>query len=95
MKRTDLPTFFARIWGSKQLAVSASATAEAYNPSGAEALDLDPRPQVAPTCVKPWLLPNIDPTGAGGPIFDATTGAIVRVAVLGQSWGLLCAVRGL
>ena len=65
VKRADLPTFFARIWGSRQLEVKASATAEAYNPSGAEALDLDPPPQVAPTCVKPWLLPNIDPTGAG------------------------------
>jgi hypothetical protein len=88
VKRTDLPTFFARIWGSKQLAVSASATAEAYNPSGAEALDLDPPPQVAPTCVKPWLLPNIDPTGAGGAIFTTTTGAIVRPALLGETWSL-------
>ena len=34
-QRTDLPTFFARIWGSTQITVAASATAEAYNPSGA------------------------------------------------------------
>ncbi|MBZ5612705.1 MAG: hypothetical protein LAO23_01755 [Acidobacteriia bacterium] len=91
VKRTDLPTFFARIWGSKQLAVSASATAEAYNPSGAEALDLDPPPQIAPTCVKPWLLPNIDPTGAFAiQIFNSATGAIVSRpgGWLGQSWSL-------
>lgn len=85
VKRTDLPTFFARIWGSKQLAVSASATAEAYNPSGAEALDLDPPPQVAPTCVKPWLLPNANPV-AGGQIFVPTSGAI-RPAATGLLGG--------
>jgi len=90
VKRTDLPTFFARIWGSKQLAVSASATAEAYNPSGAEALDLDPPPQVAPTCVKPWLLPNAAPTGTAGEIFNPLTGAIKSTAtdLLGAGWGL-------
>ena len=32
---TDLPTFFARIWGTQAVTVGASATAEAYNPSGA------------------------------------------------------------
>src|SRR5450755_2510163 len=30
--RTDLPTFFARLLGRSQVTVSASATAEAYNP---------------------------------------------------------------
>jgi Putative Flp pilus-assembly TadE/G-like len=91
VKRSDLPTFFARIWGSKQIAVAASATAEAYNPSGADALDLDPTPQVAPTCVKPWLLPNIDPTAAGtggGPIFNMATGAIMKPALFGAGWNL-------
>src|SRR5208337_349339 len=55
---TTLPTFFARIWGTKFVTVGASATAEAYNPgtSGSGAIP------VAPICVKPWLLPNIDPT---------------------------------
>ena len=36
VQRADLPTFFARIWGTKILTVGASATAEAYNPSGRE-----------------------------------------------------------
>src|ERR1700676_3181671 len=76
VQRADLPTFFARIWGTKILTVGASATAEAYNPSGASALDLDPPPPVAPTCVKPWLLPNLDPTGGAGAIFDSATGAM-------------------
>ncbi len=85
--KTDLPTFFARIWGSSALAVKASATAEAYNPSGAGSGQVP----VAPTCVKPWLLPNIDPTQpATNPtppqIFNHLTGVIVNPGLLGQSW---------
>jgi putative Flp pilus-assembly TadE/G-like protein len=82
VQKNDLPTFFARIWGSKLLAVSASATAEAYNPSG---LNTTPgvAPPVAPSCVKPWVLPNLSPTGAPS-IIDRTTGAIVDTALLGK-----------
>jgi putative Flp pilus-assembly TadE/G-like protein len=82
VQRTDLPTFFARIWGSKQLAVTASATAEAYNPSGASALGGTVAP-VAPSCVKPWVLPNLSPTGAPS-IIDRTTGAIMDTTLLGK-----------
>ncbi len=73
----NLPTFFARILGTRFITVAASATAEAYNPSGAYALTGTTIP-VAPICVKPWLLPNMDPrdlTGATN-IFSATSGAI-------------------
>jgi hypothetical protein len=73
VRRTDLPTFFARIWGSKQVAVGASATAEAYNPSTGAGGTTVP---VAPVCVKPWLLPNMDPSNGGNQIFDPTTGAV-------------------
>jgi len=83
VQKTDLPTFFARIWGTKQITVGASATAEAYNPSGANALG-GPMPPVAPICVKPWLLPNMDPSG-GTTIFDPTTGAITNGGLLGFS----------
>jgi hypothetical protein len=71
--QVTLPTFFARIWGSKVITVGASATAEAYNPSGANG-----KPPVAPMCVKPWLLPNMDPRDISGAttIFTPTTGAI-------------------
>jgi hypothetical protein len=89
VQRSDLPTFFARIWGSKQVTVGASATAEAYNPSGANALVGTTTP-VAPICVKPWLLPNIDPTvpltATSLPIFNSTTGAIQNSALVGQGW---------
>ncbi len=64
--QTNLPTFFARIWGRTQVTVAASATAEAYNPSPTGVVmtggSFDP---VAPICVKPWLLPNISPKTGG------------------------------
>jgi Flp pilus assembly protein TadG len=84
--RTDIPTFFARIWGRTAVTVQASATAEAYNPSGVNALDLGvPVFPVAPTCVKPWILPNMSPTDPSGntPIIDRTTGAILT-PLIGQ-----------
>jgi Flp pilus assembly protein TadG len=79
---TNLPTFFARIWGTRFITVSASATAEAYNPSGA---GIGQAP-VSLTCVKPWLLPNIDPSNPPNPIFSTTTGAINNPALLGWTF---------
>jgi hypothetical protein len=73
-QRSDLPTFFARIWGRTQAAVAATATAEAYNPSPGTAISTGSGPPVAPLCVKPWLLPNKDPTNSGNQIFDPTSG---------------------
>jgi Putative Flp pilus-assembly TadE/G-like len=85
VQKTNLPTFFSRIWGVTTLKVAASATAEAYNPSGAAGLvGTSPAP-VALTCVKPWLLPNIDPTNSPNPIFVTATGAINNPALLGYS----------
>ncbi len=82
-QRTDLPTFFARIWGNKQVTVGATATAEAYNPSGGLGTSNSSAPPVAPLCVKPWLLPNLDPS-TGGTIFNAT-GGITNPSLLGWS----------
>lgn len=86
--RADIPTFFARIWGKAQVTVQASATAEAYNPSWVSALDLEGEDEggvipVAPICVKPWILPNINPKSGGGPIFNSSTGAIEDSTLLG------------
>lgn len=83
-QRTDLPTFFARIWGRTQVGVAASATAEAYNPSAGTGVSFSSAPPVAPICVKPWLLPNISPK-TGGAIFNAATGTISDTTLLGWS----------
>ena len=81
--RSDLPTFFARIWGRTQVTVAASATAEAYNPSGLNTTLGGEAPPIAVACVKPWVLPNIDPRN-GNQIFDKTTGAIQNPPLLGD-----------
>ena len=89
IQKNDLPTFFARIWGTTQFTVAASATAEAYNPSNATAgAGADNNLPVAPMCVKPWLLPNIDPTqtSAAGPAIFDPGGAIVNPALVGKGW---------
>lgn len=83
-QRTNLPTFFARIWGRTASSVSATSTAEAYNPSW---LGGSTPPPIA-VSVKPWLLPNCDPYNvgpananctaagnSGATFFDPTTGA--------------------
>jgi hypothetical protein len=63
LTRTSLPTFFSRIWGYTGGQVSASATAEVFNPSnsgnaGNQGGVITP---VQPKCVKPWVVPNLDP----------------------------------
>jgi Putative Flp pilus-assembly TadE/G-like len=83
VQRTDLPTFFARIWGTTQIKVAASATAEAYNPSSLAGTGGGPGLPIAPMCVKPWLLPNTSPATAGDSIFSAASGAIADPALLG------------
>jgi len=60
VQRTNIPTFFARIWGRTASSVSASSTAEAYNPSGSPS-----QIPISVSGVKPWLIPNCDPTNAG------------------------------
>jgi hypothetical protein len=74
VSRTDVPTFFARAWGTLSVSVSGTAIAEAYNPSHASAGST--LPPLAPQCVKPWLVPNIDPNNPSNKFFDPSTGAI-------------------
>jgi hypothetical protein len=61
----SLPTFFSRIWGRTGNTVSATATAEAFNPSNSDSnTNGGPRGAVTPVqprCVKPWIVPNLDP----------------------------------
>jgi hypothetical protein len=56
--RTDLPLFFGRIFGNRIASVSASATAEAYNNSGAAGTTW-----VQTGSVKPWFVVNCSPGG--------------------------------
>lgn len=50
-----MPTFFAKILGVSTVDVSATATAEAFNPSGGSTA-------TAVGCIKPFLVPNCDST---------------------------------
>jgi hypothetical protein len=65
VQRQSLPTFFSRVWGVTGNTVTATATAEAFNPSdsgsntdGGSTGTVTP---VQPRCVKPWFVPNYDP----------------------------------
>ena len=79
LQRTNIPTFFARIFGRRLATVRATAIAEAYN-SSLPAGGSGGMPPVAPSCVKPWLIPNVDPGAptAGTPFIDETTGSLRR-----------------
>jgi Flp pilus assembly protein TadG len=64
LSRASLPTFFSRIWGNTGNSISATATAEAFNPSKSSSVGNQPTGSVIPvqpSCVKPWLVPNHDP----------------------------------
>jgi len=64
LQRTNLPIFFARIWSSALASVSATATAEAYNPWNSQTQTGALIP-VAPQCVKPILVSNSGPGDSG------------------------------
>jgi hypothetical protein len=66
VQRTDLPTFFARIWGKTGSSVSATAAAEGFNPSNSGTYVASGIVPVQPRCVKPWIVPNFDPLNPGG-----------------------------
>jgi hypothetical protein len=83
LQQTNLPTFFARIFGQRSATTSASATAEAYNP--ANQANFNP---ITPRCVKPMLMANLDPTAAatGQPLIDPATGTVLaNLATLAAS----------
>lgn len=93
-----VPTLFAKIFGIQTANVSATATAEAYNPAGGGSATL------GAACLKPFLVPDCDPTpghtSPGNPncpgqgyFFDPGTGAIAHpgvypAGVIGMPWTL-------
>jgi len=77
VERDTMPTLFSRIWSRGAKSVSATATAEAFNPSnsgkfagGGQVVPVTPR------CVKPWIIPNQDPGNGGLLVDNRRTGAI-------------------
>ena len=91
-----VPTFFAKALGMTSADVAASATAEAYNPSGSNG-----GPTFCTGCVKPFILPNCDlqhstPTNpvcpGGNQGYYIQNGQIVHPGpvsqggVIGQQW---------
>ena len=94
VQQAKLPTFFARIFSLipggtfSNSGVSATAAAEAFNPSGSS-----PMIPVQPRCVKPWMVPNQDPGHSTLPFVDVSTGAIQKAGlsttgVIGETFDL-------
>jgi Flp pilus assembly protein TadG len=97
LTRGSLPTFFSRIWGNTGNTVSATATAEVFNPSNSGNSGnqiTGTTVPVQPRCVKPWVVPNQDPlhntsgglgtcTGGGNcaKIVNLTDGSIVTKGI--------------
>ena len=68
--RANLPTFFSRMWGNKGNSVSATATAEAFNPSNSGTFGNQTTGTITPVqprCVKPWFVPNLEPSNPISP----------------------------
>ncbi len=74
-RNNAVPTFFARLWGYAATDVKATATAEAFNPSGTGV-------PATGSCLKPWILPNCDPNPAhstpANPNCGAGVGAFIN-----------------
>jgi Putative Flp pilus-assembly TadE/G-like len=86
LQRTNLPTFFSKIWARSAATVTATATAEVYNPA-----NLPTFTPISPRSVKPWLVANADPTHPAllipPPFIDSTTG-FVELGVTGETFNL-------
>lgn len=82
LARTNLPTFFSKIWGYQLATVRATAVAEAYNPAYAQLGGVTSTVPIQPKCVKPWLVPNADPTNPGNPLLIIANGSVVNPGVI-------------
>jgi hypothetical protein len=88
--QASLPTYFSRIWGRSGSSVSATASAEAFNPSGSgtyvsggEVLPVQPR------CVKPLMLPNLDPVNPPVSLVALADGSITTPGILAAGSGVI------
>jgi hypothetical protein len=87
VQRSNLPTFFARIWGHRGANISATAAAEAFNASNSSAY-ASAVVGVQPRCVKPWIVGN----GTGNYFVLPSNGAIVNTGI--QAGGVGTGVIG-
>ncbi|MFZ0417190.1 MAG: pilus assembly protein TadG-related protein [Candidatus Sulfotelmatobacter sp.] len=88
--QTNLPIFFARVFSLvsnnnySNATVGATATAEVFNPSNWASYNGGSVIPVQPRCVKPWIVPNLDPNGGtscttGCPQFvNPSNGSLIR-----------------
>ena len=83
-----LPTFFSRIWRRSPSQVSATATAEAFNPSYSFSAPSG-LVTVSPRCVKPWIVPNRDPGNGGAKLVSLTDGSIQNPGIHQSGTGVI------
>jgi len=85
LKSSNLPTFFSKIWTGTPPSVTATATAEVYNPA-----NLPTFTPITPLSLKPWLVANVDPNNAtpNTPFVNITNGA-VEESVIGEPLNLI------
>jgi hypothetical protein len=88
LQSSNLPSFFSKIWGGAGTVVTATATAEAYNPANVQ--NFVP---IAPKAVKPWLVANADPVQGGAQFITPGTGA-VETNVIGEQFYLTSDCKG-
>jgi Putative Flp pilus-assembly TadE/G-like len=85
VQSSSLPTFFSKIWSRNAVTVTATATAEAYNPANLATIT-----PIAPRSVKPWLVANKDPLNPPTQFVDATGGTwAVDSAAIGETIDLV------
>src|SRR5579863_9218777 len=90
LNRPNLPTFFSKIWGASPTNVTATATAEAYNPANSTTIT-----PIAPKSVKPWLVANADPVNGGTQFVNTLSSTwVVDSAVIGETFDLVSDVAG-
>jgi hypothetical protein len=85
--RTNLPTFFSRMWGNTGNTVNATAVAEAFNSSNSDSVTGTTIIPVQPRCVKPWLVPNHDPLNPASPPYCDQAGKPACTAFVNPSDG--------
>jgi hypothetical protein len=92
LQSNNLPSFFSKIWGGTGTVVTATATAEAYNPGNVQ--NFVP---ISPKAVKPWLVANADPANGTTPApqFINPANGAVEAGVIGEQFYLTSDCGGL